>query len=206
MALFLFPFLISRRSTLIIAYCWAKIVLFLLKNVCGVLIKISDQNQINKNGVIFAVRHESMLDTILFLAYNLDIKYIVKKELLYVPFYGLFVWRSGHIIINRKGKSKTLLKMVNKVREYANSGKNIIIFPHGTRIGVGQNIRVQSGIFAFYKYLDKPIIPIHISTGNVWKKNGFIKQPGIVEVKFLEKINKGLNKSEFLSIINNRLN
>ena len=74
---------------MIIAYCWAKIVLFLLKNVCGVLIKISDQNQINKNGVIFAVRHESMLDTILFLAYNLDIKYIVKKELLYVPFYGL---------------------------------------------------------------------------------------------------------------------
>ena len=108
MALFLFPFLISRRSTLIIGYCLSKIVLFLLKNVCGVLIKISDQNQINKNGVIFAVRHESMLDTILFLAYNLDIKYVVKKELLYVPFYGLFVWRSGHITINRKGKSKTL--------------------------------------------------------------------------------------------------
>ena len=43
-----------------------------------------------------------MLDTILFLVYNLGIKYIVKKEL-YVPFYGLFVWRSGHIIINRKG-------------------------------------------------------------------------------------------------------
>ena len=52
----------------------------------------------------------------------------------------------------------------------------------------------------------RPIIPVHISTGQVWNKNGFIKQPGIVEVKFLEKINKGLNKSEFLSIINNRLN
>ena len=205
-ALFLFPFLISRSATLIIASYWAKTILFLLKIICGVVIKINEKEKIKTKGVIFAIRHESILDTILFLAYNLDIKYIVKKELLYIPFYGLFVWRSGHIIIDRKGKSKTLLKMVSKVKDYLSLGLNVIIFPHGTRVESGKNNRIKSGIYAFYKYLDKPIIPVYLCTGKVWNRNGFIKHPGIIEVKFLKKINKGLSKNEFLSIINDNLN
>lgn len=205
-ALIFFPFLISRNLTIITASYWAKITLYLLKKVCGIRIIVNDANIMYEKGLIFAMRHESILDTILFLAYIPSIKYIVKKELLYVPFYGLFVWRSGHIAIDRKGKSRALTKMLNKVSNYVNSGLNIIIFPHGTRVKPESKVSVQSGIYAFYKYLNRPIVPVYLSTGKVWDRKGFIKRPGIVEVKFQNKINIGLNKKEFLSILNVELN
>ena len=96
--------------------------------------------------------------------------------------------------------------MVSKVKDYLSLGLNVIIFPHGTRVESGKNNRIKSGIYAFYKYLDKPIIPVYLCTGKVWNRNGFIKHPGIIEVQFLKKINKGLSKNEFLSIINENLN
>tara|TARA_B100000686_G_scaffold293233_1_gene322593 strand:- start:9797 stop:10378 length:582 start_codon:yes stop_codon:yes gene_type:complete len=192
--------------TIIIASYWAKITLYLLKEICGIKIVMNDVNKMYKKGVIFAIRHESILDTILFLAYRPSIKYIVKKELLYVPFYGLFVWRSGHIIIDRKGQSRTLKKMLNQVNNYVNSSLNIIIFPHGTRVKPKKKVFVKSGIYAFYKYLNKTVVPIYLSTGKVWDKNGFIKRPGVVEIKFYKNIDIGLNKKEFLSILNMKLN
>ena len=86
---FLFPFLISSSLTIKISHKWALITIYLLKKICKIEIEINKKN-LNKyfnNQVLFAVRHESVLETILFLAYFSNIKYIVKKELLYVPFY-----------------------------------------------------------------------------------------------------------------------
>ena len=115
---FLFPFLISSSLTIKISHKWALITIYLLKKICKIEIEINKKN-LNKyfnNQVLFAVRHESVLETILFLAYFSNIKYIVKKELLYVPFYGQFVWRCGHIIIDRKEQSKTIFLMLKKIK------------------------------------------------------------------------------------------
>ena len=205
-AFFLFPFLISKRCTIIIASSWAKITIYLLNKICGIIIKFNDLNRIYQKGIIFAIRHESILDTILFLAYQPNIKYIVKKELLFVPFYGFFVWRSGHIVIDRQGKAKALSSMMNKVKTYINDGLNVIIFPHGTRVRTGENSDVRSGIYGFYKILNLDIVPVNLKTSQVWDRRGFIKRPGIVEVNFFDKIDKGLSKNKFLSILNSKLN
>ena len=204
--LLFFPFLLSRNMTIAIASYWAKIILYLLEKICGIRIIMNDFDKIREKGVIFAMRHESILDTILFLAYIPSIKYVVKKELLFVPFYGLFVWRSGHIAIDREGQSRALIKMLNQVNKYVNSGLNIIIFPHGTRVEPDKKVVVKSGIYAFYKYLNRSIVPVYLSTGKVWDRKGFIKRPGIIEIKFQKNINIGLNKNEFLSILNMKLN
>ena len=200
------PFLISKKITVIVASYWAKITLYFLKIICKIEIKIDEKFLLNKKKSVLAIRHESILDTILFIAYFPNVKYIVKKELLYVPFYGLFVWRCGHIIIDRQGKSTTLNKMINLVRSNFNLGMNVIIFPHGTRVKSGLKVDVKSGIYAFYKYLNIPITPVHLSTGLVWDRKGFIKRPGIVEVKFDKNINLGINKEGFLRILNLKLN
>ena len=74
-ALIFCPFLINRNMTIIIASYWAKITLYLLKKICGITIVMNDVNKMYEKGVIFAIRHESILDTILFLAYRPSIKY-----------------------------------------------------------------------------------------------------------------------------------
>ena len=76
-AIIFFPFLLSKNITIIIASYWAKIILFLLRKICGIKIIINDVKKLYEKGTIFAVRHESILDTILFLAYRPSIKYIV---------------------------------------------------------------------------------------------------------------------------------
>ena len=205
---FLFPFLISSSLTIKISHKWALITIYLLKKICKIEIEINKKN-LNKyfnNQVLFAVRHESVLETILFLAYFSNIKYIVKKELLYVPFYGQFVWRCGHIIIDRKEQSKTIFLMLKKIKLLLTKKENLVLFPHGTRVKYRAKVHIKPGIYAIYKHLKIPIIPVYMASGHVWDKKGFIKNPGIVKVTFFESIESGYSKEKFLKLLNSKLN
>ena len=206
--IFLFPFLISSSWTIKISHKWALITIYLLKKICKIEIDIN-KNNLNKyfnNQVLFAVRHESVLETILFLAYFSNIKYIVKKELLYIPFYGLFVWRCGHIIINRKERSKTIFLMLKKIKLLLTKKENLVLFPHGTRLKYRAKVNIKPGIYAIYKHLKLPIIPVYMTSGHVWDKKGFIKKPGIVKVTFFESMESGYSKEKFLKLLNSKLN
>ena len=205
---FLFPFLISSSLTIKISHKWALITIYLLKKICKIEIEIN-KNNLNKyfnNQVLFAVRHESVLETILFLAYFSNIKYIVKKELLYVPFYGQFVWRCGHIIIDRKEQSKTIFLMLKKIKLLLTKKENLVLFPHGTRVKYRAKVHIKPGIYAIYKHLKIPIIPVYMASGHVWDKKGFIKNPGIVKVTFFDSIESGYSKEKFLKLLNSKLN
>ena len=205
---FLFPFLISSSLTIKISHKWALITIYLLKKICKIEIEINKKN-LNKyfnNQVLFAVRHESVLETILFLAYFSNIKYIVKKELLYVPFYGQFVWRCGHIIIDRKEQSKTIFLMLKKIKLLLTKKENLVLFPHGTRVKYRAKVNIKPGIYAIYKHLKIPIIPVYMASGHVWDKKGFIKNPGIVKVTFFDSIESGYSKEKFLRLLNSKLN
>ena len=205
---FLFPFLISSSLTIKISHKWALITIYLLKKICKIEIEINKKN-LNKyfnNQVLFAVRHESVLETILFLAYFSNIKYIVKKELLYVPFYGQFVWRCGHISIDRKEQSKTIFLMLKKIKLLLTKKENLVLFPHGTRVKYRAKVHIKPGIYAIYKHLKIPIIPVYMASGHVWDKKGFIKNPGIVKVTFFDSIESGYSKEKFLKLLNSKLN
>ena len=205
---FLFPFLISSSLTIKISHKWALITIYLLKKICKIEIEINKKN-LNKyfnNQVLFAVRHESVLETILFLAYFSNIKYIVKKELLYVPFYGQFVWRCGHIIIDRKEQSKTIFLMLKKIKLLLTKKENLVLFPHGTRVKYRAKVHIKPGIYAIYKHLKIPVIPVYMASGHVWDKKGFIKNPGIVKVTFFDSIESGYSKEKFLKLLNSKLN
>ena len=205
---FLFPCLISTSLTIKISHKWALITIYLLKKICKIEIEINKKN-LNKhynNQVLFAVRHESVLETILFLAYFSNIKYIVKKELLYVPFYGLFIWRCGHIIIDRKERSKTIFLMLKKIKFLLTKKVNLLLFPHGTRVKYLTKVNIKPGIYAIYKHLTIPIIPVYMASGHVWDKKGFIKRPGVVKVTFFDSIDTGYSKEKFLQLLNSKLN
>ena len=203
-----FPFLISSSWTIIISHKWAIITIYLLKKICKIEIDINKEhlNKFYNNQVLFAVRHESVLETILFLAYFSNIKYIVKKELLYVPFYGLFVWRCGHIIIDRAARSKAIFLLLKKIKCNLAIKQNLVLFPHGTRVRPLKKVRIKPGIYAIYKHLNIPIVPVYMSSGYIWDRKGFIKRPGKLKVTFFESIDSGYNKKEFLKLLNFKLN
>jgi len=201
-----FPVLISKNLSVKISSGWAKITLYMLNKICGIKINIEGLEIYSTKKVIFAVRHESVLETILFLAYFPNIKYVLKKELLYIPFYGLFAWRCGHVIIDRKGGASSIFLMLKKIQNNLKSFESVVIFPHGTRVNAGTKVNIKSGIYALYKHLNITIIPVYMSTGVVWEKRGFIKKPGLVKVKFYANIDSGYNKKDFIRLLNSKLN
>ena len=73
---------------------------------------------------------------------------------MYIPFYGLFVWRCGHIIINRNGRASSIYLMLKKIKNNLNKNESIVIFPHGTRVKASANVEIKSGIYALYKHLN----------------------------------------------------
>lgn len=200
------PLLISKSWTIRISHIWALITIYLLKIICKVEINIENLEKFYKKQVLFAVRHESVLETILFLAYFPNIKYILKKELLYIPFYGFFVWRCGHIIIDRNARSKTIFLMLKKIKSNLIEKESLVLFPHGTRVKPLSNIRIKPGIYAIYKNLNIPIVPVYMSTGHIWDRRGFIKRPGKIKVCTSEYIESGYNRVDFLKLLNSKLN
>lgn len=201
-----FPFLISSTWTIRISHYWAIITIYFLKIICKIEIDVEGIEKFYDNRVLFAVRHESVLETILFLAYFPNIKYIVKKELLFIPFYGLFVWRCGHIIIDREARAKTIFLMLKKIKLYLKKKESLVLFPHGTRVKPFSNVNIKPGIYALYKHLNIPVVPVYMTTGHLWDKRGFIKRPGRIKVIFYESIEGGYNKVNFFKLLNSKLN
>jgi 1-acyl-sn-glycerol-3-phosphate acyltransferase len=204
--LLFFPVLVSKNLSVKISSVWAKITLYMLKYICSIKINITGLENYPTTKVIFAARHESVLETILFLAYFPNIKYVLKKELLYIPFYGLFVWRCGHIIIDRRGKAASIFLMLKKIQNHLSDDESAVIFPHGTRVKPDTYVNIKSGIYALYKNLNIAIIPVYMSTGKIWQRNGFIKKPGTVRINFHKKITSGYSKGEFIELLNSKLN
>ena len=201
-----FPVLLSKSLSIKTTSIWAKLTLYLLNKICNIKVDITGLECFSSKKFIFAVRHESILETILFLAYLPNVKYVLKKELLYIPFYGLFVWRCGHIIIDRRGRASSIFLMLKKIKNNLKSTESIVIFPHGTRVECEAKVDIKSGVYALYKHLNIVIIPVYMSTGKVWGRKGFMKKPGLVKVKFYEKINSGYEKNDFINLLNSKLN
>ena len=200
------PLLLSQKASVELSGLWAKLTIYYLKIICGIKISYKGYKKLDNDSNIFALRHESVLDTILFLDYFINAKYIMKKELKYIPLYGWFAVRCGHIVVNRKGGASGLKEMLNKVEEKLMTNTKLIIFPHGTRIKVGQSKKIQSGIYAIYKYIDTSIVPVYLSTGNEWDINGFTKRPGNIDVVFSERIKEGLDKAQFIRQLESKIN
>lgn len=200
------PFLISSTASNKLARFWATTTLFLLRYICNVNIIFKNNINMFSKGNVFAVRHESALDTILFINYFKNVKYIMKKELQYIPLYGWFAVRCGHILVKRKGAGISLNKMLKEVENKLLENNKLIIFPHGTRIKPEQRIKIKPGIFAIYRHTESIIVPVYISSGKEWERNGFIKNPGIIEVVFHEPIEAGLQKRQFLELLEAKIN
>jgi 1-acyl-sn-glycerol-3-phosphate acyltransferase len=127
--------------------------------------------------------------------------YAFKKELLKIPFYGWYLTIMSGITIDRKGGAGALKSLIKQSKKYLSQGQNIVIFPQGTRTPIGANTKdypYQSGITALYLSCDVKVVPATLNSGNFWPKTGFKKNSGTIILQFLDPIETGLSKKEFI--------
>ena len=174
----------------------------------GINIVIRGKENIPKDSRCLMVsKHQSSLDGIVF--YELideygDISVILKKSLIYkIPIYGIHSLIYGHIFIDRTNALSSMKKIMKDVNKYLLEGRNIAIYPEGTRVKPGEEGDYKAGVYLIYKKCGIPVVPIALNTGLCYPKLKFRKLPGNAVVEFLKPIEPGLKKEEFLNKLKN---
>ena len=171
------------------AKVWAFTVIKTLQYICGIKYEIYGSLS-KKKGIIFS-KHQSTWETIFFLLVIPNPIFIVKKELVYVPFFGWCLYLLNNICIDRSAGGLMIKKMISETDQLLSKGFSVILFPEGTRVIVGQKTRLKQGGILMIKSLKLPVLPITHNAGKFWPKHSFIKYPGTIQIFFGEPINLG---------------
>jgi 1-acyl-sn-glycerol-3-phosphate acyltransferase len=160
-----------------------------------------------KYGCFLAIsKHQSIIETFLYpMIFEKYPVFIHKKELLYVPLFGLYMHKMGMISIDRSSGKKALDKILVQAKIRKSENRPIIIFPEGTRAKPGAKPKYKSGFYQMYKELNLPILPMALNSGLFWPKGAKVIKPGVMEVCLLPEIETGLDKKELMEIIEHKI-
>ena len=153
-----------------------------------------------------ASAHQSMFETFA-LQSVLDYPvFILKKELLKIPLFGLYLKKIKSIEIIRDTTTKDNLNFFDKVASIIKNEKRpLLIFPQGTRIKFDEKIPFKKGVGRIYEALNISCVPVALNSGKVWPKHGIVKYPGKITVSFLEPIKPGLNRDDFIQNLESKI-
>ena len=155
--------------------------------------------------VLIAAKHQGMLDVIAPFAFLDDACFVMKKELMPLPFFGWFAWKTKMIAVDRAAHAKALKDMVRQTRARLAEGRQILIFPEGTRTTPGEPADYKPGVAAIYRDVDAPCWPVATNSGVHWPAHGFKRYPGTVVFEFLPPIPAGLKRAAFMAELESRI-
>ena len=185
---------------------WVHVSLWLLRQLVGLDHRaIGLQHRNRQRQAIYAVKHQSAWDTLVFALYLNLPAYVLKRELLYLPLFGFYLLRAGMIPVDRAGRASALKRMLGTAKRRRQQGRDLLIFPEGTRVAPGQHRPYQPGVAALYGHLDLPVIPVALNSGLFWGRRAFNKKPGRITVEFLPAIEPGLPRKAFMAELEQRL-
>jgi 1-acyl-sn-glycerol-3-phosphate acyltransferase len=205
-ALVMTPLLLGRRRWIIVAIrFWSKTVMAALRVICGIRVEVRGREHMPTGPALVAAKHQGMFDTIAPFSFLPDAAYVLKKELLVIPFYGWYSIKGGMISVDRAGHSAALKKLVKDTRQRMAEDRQVVIFPEGTRKAPGAEPDYKPGIAALYRDLELPCTPMATNSGAHWPAHGFLRRPGTVVFEFLEPIPAGLKRGEFMKELQARI-
>jgi len=145
---------------------WVAVSLWLLRVICGLTVELRGLEAVPPGPAIYAAKHQSALDTlVLWQALGCPV-FILKRELLRIPVFGWYLWRTGPIAIDRSARAQALKAIAEQGRVCVAQGRPIIIFPEGTRTRPGEQKPYKiGGISTLYEQLDLPVVPVALNTG-----------------------------------------
>ncbi|SDD16281.1 lysophospholipid acyltransferase family protein [Belnapia rosea] len=172
---------------------WAWLVVQELRFICGIRLQVTGQEHLPQSGpALIAAKHQSALDTIIWLLLVPRCCYVLKQELLRIPFYGFLVAKAGMISVDRAAGGAAMRHLLKAGKEAAAAGRQLVIFPEGTRVAPGQHSPYQPGIAALASATGLPVIPVATDSGMLWGRRAFLKRPGVISVTVLPPLPAGL--------------
>jgi 1-acyl-sn-glycerol-3-phosphate acyltransferase len=190
-----------RRAILAIAKFWARTNIWLLRAICGITVEYRGLDKIPRGPLIIASKHQSTWETFALLPLVSDPVYIMKRELMWIPFFGWHTWKAGMIGIDRSKGPQALAGMNACARRELANNRQIIIFPEGTRRPPGAEPHYRYGVMHLYMETGVTCVPIALNSGLFWPLRSLRRYPGTIRVEVLDPIEPGLDKAEFFVLL-----
>lgn len=203
--IFLPAFVFPRRTFLWVPRHWARSSLWLLEKIAGTRLELRGAERIPPGGLIVAAKHQSAWETFAMLALFEDPAFIMKRELMWIPGFGWYAWKGGMIGIDRSAGSAALVEMSRRAKAAAEQGRQIIIYPEGTRRPPGAPAAYKFGLAHLYTTARVPCLPVALNSGLFWPRHSFLRRPGTIVVEYLEPIPPGLPRDEFFETMKSRI-
>lgn len=195
----LWPFVLAdERHVWTALRSWGRATLWGLRWIVGARVSFEGLEHVPKGGALIAMKHQSMLDTIVPALFIPRPVYVYKRELGATPVMGAYLKRN-QIAVDRGGHAAALKSIVRGARDAVAKGGQVLIFPEGTRQPLDAPPDYKPGIAAMYKDLNLPVTPVALNTGLIWKPKGILRRPGHVTFKVLAPIPAGLSREEFMA-------
>ncbi|HTO59913.1 MAG TPA: lysophospholipid acyltransferase family protein [Bradyrhizobium sp.] len=190
-----------RAALMMVAAGWAHSTIFLMRVICNIKVEFRGVEKIPKGPLIVAAKHQSMWETISLLRFFDAPFFVLKRELTWIPLFGLFLIKANMIAIDRGAGARALKAMMRRAGEEVHHGRQFVIFPEGTRRPVGAPPHYKAGIALIYANCAVPCLPVALNSGLFWPRRTFLRYPGTLVVEFLDPLPPGLPRDEFMTRI-----
>jgi 1-acyl-sn-glycerol-3-phosphate acyltransferase len=194
------PVLLARpANAFYVGRLWVRVMLTTLRVLCGLGYEIRGRENLPRTPCIIASKHQSSWDTYIMALIVECPAMVLKRELLRIPIFGWYLTKGRMVPIDRDGGASALKAMINRAKACVAEGRSIVIYPEGTRSAPGERQPYHPGVYALYKQLDLPTVPIALNSGLFWGRKAFIKRPGKIILEVLPPIAPGLDRKTYLA-------
>jgi len=190
-------FFMPYRAIIAVAKSWGRTNLVLLRAVAGINYEMRGHEKIPPGPLIVAAKHQSAWETFALLSLFDNPLFIVKRELEWIPIFGWLMIKGRMVPIDRSAGSQALIAMTGRAKVELAAGRQLIIFPEGTRRPANAEPRYKFGVAHLYAATGMPCLPVALNSGLFWPRRSIRRLPGTVLVEILDPVAPGLDKDVF---------
>jgi 1-acyl-sn-glycerol-3-phosphate acyltransferase len=183
----------------------AEVILWLLRHIVGTRMEVRGLERLPPGPVLVAAKHQSAWDTFALIPLFRDPALVMKAELMSIPVYGWFSRKFGMIPIKRETGPSALREMLRQARMRTDAGREVLVFPEGTRRAPGAPPDYKPGFLLLYDGLNVPCVPLALNSGVYWPRRRLMRYPGTIVVEILDPIPPGLKRRDFQSEVISRI-
>jgi 1-acyl-sn-glycerol-3-phosphate acyltransferase len=178
---------------------WASIEICLLRAIVGTDLVIRGLEHLPPGGVLIAAKHQSMFETFALFTVLDRPSYVMKRELARIPLWGWYAMRIGSITVERDEGTSALRHLAADVGKAIARGRQVVIFPEGTRRPPGAEPAYKGGVAHLYRKTGTTVVPAALNSGLFWPRRRFRRYPGTLVIAFLPPIEPGLKSRDFIN-------
>jgi 1-acyl-sn-glycerol-3-phosphate acyltransferase len=179
--------------------------LWWLRVICRTHLDVRGRERLPFGACLVAAKHQSAWDTFALIPVFRDPAMVMKAELGLIPFYGWFSHKFKHIFVRRESGPSALRAMIRDARDRAGQGREVVIFPEGTRRPPGADPDYKPGFIALYEGLELPCVPLALNSGLFWPRRSILRYPGTIVIEILDPVPPGLPRAQARALIQERI-